>query len=145
MEDIKEHIVDYLSRRKFLTLATSNKKGVPLTHPIAYVNIGPIVYFSTSKITRKVKNIKENPNVAYSVYDATEYLYEIKSIQMEGKALIVDNEKESQDIFKLLNKKFPTIEYMGQSEDTIFIKILPKVCYFSDYLKRFGDRDLVEF
>lgn len=145
MEDKKEHIVDYLSRRKFLTLATSNKKGEPLAHPIAYVNIGPIVYFSTNKKSRKVKNIKENPNVAYSVYDATEYLDEVRSIQMEGKASIIDNEKESKDIFKLLSKKFPTIEYMPIDTDTIFIKISPKVCYFSDYIKRFGDRDIVEF
>ena len=145
MEEIKEHIVDYLSKRKFLTLATSNKKGEPLTHPIAYINIGPVVYFSTSKNTRKVKNIKENPYVAYSVYDATEYLDEVRSIQMEGKASIINNEKESQDIFKMLNKKFPTTEYMEISTDTVFIKISPKICYFSDYIKRFGDREIVEF
>jgi len=43
MDEIKEQIVNYLSKRKFLTLATSTQKGEPLTHPIAYVNKGDIV------------------------------------------------------------------------------------------------------
>ena len=145
MEDTKEHIVDYLSRRKFLTLATSNKKGEPLTHPMAYINIGPTVYFSTNKKSRKVKNIEENPNVAYSVYDETEHLDEVRSIQMEGEASIVNNKKESQDIHKMLNKKFPTMEYMPSDLDGIIIKIDPKICHFSDYIKKFGERQRIEF
>jgi nitroimidazol reductase NimA-like FMN-containing flavoprotein (pyridoxamine 5'-phosphate oxidase superfamily) len=145
MEDVKDNIVEYLSRRKFLTLATSNKKGEPLTHPIAYVNIGPVVYFSTNKNSRKVKNIMENTNVAYSIYDATEYLDEVRSVQMEGDASIVESEKESLEILRLLNKKFPTVEYMKPSGDSIYLKVTPKTCHFSDYIKRFGDREIVEF
>ena len=64
---------------------------------------------------------------------------------MQGEASIVNNKNESKRIFKLLNKKFPTTEYMEINEDTIFIKITPKICYFSDYMKRFGDRIMVEF
>ena len=85
MELIKDEIEEYLSKRKFLTLGTSSKNGKPLTHPLAYINIGHDVFFSTIKTSRKMKNIYENPNVAYSIYDDTDHLDEVRLLQMEGK------------------------------------------------------------
>jgi len=145
MEEIKEHIIDYLSKRKFLTLATSTQKGEPLTHPIAYVNKGDIIYFSTGKETRKFKNIQKNPNVAYSVYDPTEHLEEVKSVQMEGKATPVTDKKETKEINEMLKQKFPSMSYLTQDPDGIIIKITPKSCYFVDYTRGFGYGDKVEY
>lgn len=145
MDEIKEQIVEYLSRKKFITLATSTQKGEPLTHAIAYVNKGPTLYVSTSIQTRKVKNIQENPNVAYSIHDETEYLDEIRSIQMEGKATILSNNEESEKAIKMLKQKFSSMANMPSDPDNIIIKITPKVCYFLDYTKRFGQRDKVEY
>ena len=145
MDDIKNEIINYLSKRKFLTLATSTQNGEPLTHPVAYVNKEQNIYFSTDKKTRKAKNIEKNPNVAYSVYDKTEHLDEIRSIQMEGKASIVLDKKEREEALQVLNKKFPFVANMPMDSDSIVIKITPKTCFFSDYTKRFGYRDKVEY
>jgi nitroimidazol reductase NimA-like FMN-containing flavoprotein (pyridoxamine 5'-phosphate oxidase superfamily) len=144
-EDIKEQIVDYLSRRKFITLATSTIDGKPLTHTLAYVNKGPTLYFSTGSQSRKVNNIQENPNVAYSVYDETEYLDEIRSVQMEGEAILVSNKEEFEEITKMMKQKFPSMADMSFDPDRVIIKITPKICYFSDYIWRFGHREKVEF
>ncbi len=145
MDDIKEQIVNYLSRRRFLTLATSTQKGDPLTHPIAYVNKEDTIYFSTGTQTRKFKNIQNNPNVAYSVYDPTDHLEEVISVQMEGKATPVTDKKEINEINKMLNLKFPNMSYLIKNEDSIIIKISPKSCYFMDYSKGFSYRDTVEY
>ena len=145
MEDIKNEIIDYLSKRKFLTLATSTQNNKPLTHPIAYVNKEQNIYFLTDKKTRKAKNIEKNPNVAYSIFDNTEHLDEIKSIQMEGKATHVIDKKERKEIIRSLNKKFPSMENMSIDPDSLVIKITPKTCFFSDYTKRFGHIDKVEY
>ena len=59
MEEIKEEIADYLSKRKFITLATTTLKGEPLTHPVAYINKGSTLYFSTGKQSRKAKTYKK--------------------------------------------------------------------------------------
>jgi nitroimidazol reductase NimA-like FMN-containing flavoprotein (pyridoxamine 5'-phosphate oxidase superfamily) len=145
MDEIKEEIIDYLSKKKFITLATSTTDGKPLTHTIAYVNKGPHLYFSTSNQSRKIKNIQENANVAYSVYDETEHLDEIRSIQMEGTAAVVSDKKESKEIIQMLNQKFPSMDYMNLNPDNVIIKIIPKTCFFSDYIRRFGQRDKIEF
>ena len=145
MDDIKEQIVNYLSRRRFLTLATSTQKGDPLIHPLAYVNKEDTIYFSTGTQTRKFKNIQNNPNVAYSVYDPTDHLEEVISVQMEGKATPVTDKKEINEINKMLNLKFPNMSYLIKNEDSIIIKISPKSCYFMDYSKGFSYRDTVEY
>ncbi|UCF13746.1 MAG: pyridoxamine 5'-phosphate oxidase family protein [Thermoplasmatales archaeon] len=145
MEDIKEEIVNYLSKKKFITLATSTLNGKPLAHTIAYINKGPTLYFSTGNQSRKVKNIQENPNVAYSVYDETEYLDDIRFIQMEGIATLVSDKEESKEALKMLNQKFPSTSNLSSDPDSVIIKITPKICYFSDYIRRFGQRDKVEF
>lgn len=145
MDDIKEEVVDYLSKRKFLTLATSSQDGKPLIHPVAYINIGENIYFSTNKKSRKVKNIENNPYVAFSVYDETEHLDEIRLAQIEGKASQITNEKESEEIIKLLKNKFPSMVYIPIDADVIVMKITPTIGYFSDYNKRFGHRNKIEF
>jgi len=145
MEDIKEEIIHYLSKRKFITLATTTKNGEPLTHTVAYINKGPTVYFSTSKQTRKAKNIFKNPNVAYSIYDTTEHLDEIRSLQMEGRATLVSDKNELNEALKSLKQKFPSMSDISLDSDNIIVKITPKTCYFSDYTKRFGYKDKVDF
>lgn len=145
MELIKDEIEEYLSKRKFLTLGTSSKNGIPLTHPVAYVNIGHDVFFSTNKTSRKMKNIFENSNVAYSIYDDTDHLDEIRLIQMEGKASEIVNKKEFDKILEMLKNKFPFSKYIPIDSDTVVVKISPKSCYFSDYIKRFGQIEKVEF
>ena len=145
MEIIKDEIEEYLSKRKFLTLGTSSKNGKPLTHPLAYVNIDHAVFFSTSKTSRKMKNIFENPNVAYSIYDDTDHLDEIRLLQMEGKASEIVNKKEFDKILEMLKNKFPFSKYIPIDSDTVVVKISPKSCYFSDYNKRLGQIEKVDF
>ena len=119
---------------------------MPLCNPIAYVNIGNDVYFSTNKKTKKVKNIIENPNVSYSIYDNTEFLDEIRLLQMQGKAKIVEDKKKSDEIFKMLKKKYPVFNSIIPNDpDAIVVKIIPKSCLFFDYIKRFGEIEKVEF
>lgn len=145
MDDIKHEIDDFLSRKKFLTLATTTPDGKPLTHTLAYVSKGPNIFFSTYKKSRKTKNIQENPNVAYSIYTETEHLDEIRSIQMEGIATMISDKKETEEILNLLGQKFPTMSHLISNPDNLIIKIAPKICYFTDYVKHAGLREKVEY
>lgn len=145
MEFLKDQVIDYISRKKFVTLATSSLHGKPITHPVAYVNKDVDIYFSTSSKTRKAKNIKDNPNVAYSIYNETEFFDEIKAIQVEGIASIVSDKEEYDEVIEMLHKKFPFMGEMPFDSDSIVVKITPKKCYYSDYIKRYGSREIIEF
>lgn len=145
MEDLKDEIIQYLSKRKFITLATANKDGDPLSHTVAYINKGPDVYFSTSKKSRKIKNLSKNPKIAYSLYDPVDHLDEIRSLQVEGEATLISDKKVSENVLNQLKKKFPFMTDIPIDSDNVIVKITPKTCFYSDYIRRFGYREKVEF
>ena len=145
MEDLKDEIIQYLSKRKFITLATANKEGDPLSHTVAYINKGPDVYFSTSKKSRKIKNLSKNPKIAYSLYDPVDHLDEIRSLQVEGEATLISDKKVSENVLNQLKKKFPFMTDIPIDSDNVIVKITPKTCFYSDYIRRFGYREKVEF
>ena len=64
---------------------------------------------------------------------------------MIGKATFVSDKKELKEVLKLLKQKFPLLADMPINSDNIMVKIIPKTCYYSDYNKRFGYREKVDF
>ncbi len=146
MEDMKKKLVEYLKERKVITLATASPDGAPSTHPVVFANDGPVVYVSTFKGSRKVDNIEKNDKVAYSTYDGGDDWSKTRAVQMEGRAIIVKDEKEAKKAFGLLVEKFPAMKDMAPNpESNVLLRIEPKVCYFSDYSKGFGHMDRIDF
>jgi len=146
--DLKEEVINYLKKKETIALSTSSTDGHPLTHAVAVVSENGIVYFATNRNTRKVRNIQANPNVAYSTWDMNGNLEKIKQVQMEGKAIILTDEKEIEEADQKLMKKFHELakhKKVTRNPDNIFIKIEPIKCYYSDYSKGFGHRDIVIF
>jgi hypothetical protein len=74
-----------------------------------------------------------------------EHLDEIKSLQVQGKATLISDKKESEQVLKELRKKFPSMADYPIDTDNIIVKIKPKICFYSDYVRRFGYREKVEF
>lgn len=87
----------------------------------------------------------KNPKIAYSLYDPVDHLDEIKSLQVEGEAKLISDKKVSDEVLKSLRKKFPFMEDIPVDSDNIIVKITPKTCFYSDYVRRFGYREKVEF
>lgn len=61
---------------KCLSLATADKSGFPWASPVVYKfsEAEQAFYFISSPDSRHIQNILENPNVAFSLYDATKTL-----------------------------------------------------------------------
>jgi general stress protein 26 len=56
-----------LDLTQFCVLATANRNGIVSACQMCIVNDGLTVYFQTDKSFEKIKNIKENPNVAINL------------------------------------------------------------------------------
>jgi len=63
----KKEIEQLLDKTVNVVLATSNSKGIVSTAQMVMVNNGLTVYMQTDSRFQKVKNIKENPNVALNI------------------------------------------------------------------------------
>ena len=64
---------------------------------------------------------------------------------MEGKASLVSNKKEFDEVHKMLSCKFPSMIDMQLDTDSVIVKIAPKTCYYSNYIRSFGSIDKVDF
>lgn len=93
-----ERIEKFLSLNKNAVLATANKDGVVTASMMCMVSLGSKVYFQTCKSFEKVKNIKENPNVAITV----------NHVYFKGKARIIGHPTSNPTFIELLKERHPS-------------------------------------
>lgn len=144
-QELKDKINEYLENHLYLNLGTVSPQGNPMVATLAYASKNSTVYLTSYESSRKVQNIKHNPNVAYTVDEDDCDIYIQNGLQVEGKASIVTDEKELNEIMEIMLDKFPIIEEIPPFPDPAVIKIEPKVIYHLDYSVEFGHRDKVDF
>jgi general stress protein 26 len=144
-EELKNKICEYLASHYYLNLATVSPQGNPMAHTLAYVSEEAVVYLATNKNTRKVQNIMQNPNVAYTVDEDEPDWFDMQALQVEGRASIITDEKELREVGEIMAAKFPIAADMPPNPDIVMIKIEPEVVYYLDYSIEFGHRESVNF
>ena len=84
-----------------------------------------IIWLGTSTKSRKVKEIKNNPNVMVFYYDSDSWSY----VSVSGQAILVNNQDKKAEYWKEGWKRF----YPDRDKDYILIKVIPErleVCSF---------------
>jgi general stress protein 26 len=143
-EELKTKIYEYLADHYYLNLATVSPQGNPMAHTMAYVSEEAVVYLATNKNTRKVQNIMNNPHVAYTVDEDDPDWFDMKALQVEGKASIITDENELREVGEIMVAKFPIAADMPPDSDIIMIKIKPEIVYYLDYSIEFGYREKID-
>lgn len=76
---------DLIHNNRFLSLATTNRKGEVWITPLSYsVDSEYNFYITTAIDSLHIDNIKENPFVAFSIYDSTRRVSDIDGLQIKG-------------------------------------------------------------
>ena len=143
-KELENKINQYLADHYYLNLATVSPQGNPMAHTMAYVSKDSVVFLATNKNTRKVQNITQNPNVAYTVDEDDPNWFDMQALQVEGKASIIIEEQELREIGEILAAKFPIVADMPTDPDAVMIKIEPEVIYYLDYSIEFGHREKLD-
>lgn len=140
-DDARAAIEDYISRHRYLRLATVSAGGNPVAHTVGYVSEGATVYFATFSQTRKVANIAANPRVAYTVDEDCDDWKEIRGVQMEGVAERMDDAGEIGKVAGLMEEKFPGFAEIEPGPEMLFFRIDPARGYFLDFSKGLNHRE----
>jgi len=109
-----EEILWLLNEGKFGYVGTSNKELVPHLTPVIFVFDGQRIFFVTSKISKKLQNIRENEKIAFliDVRDPIN-IYNNRAVLFTGKAKIYGMGNAVLNIFRLFklrhkfNEKYP--------------------------------------
>lgn len=144
--DGKTKYVKYLASHNLLSFATADEKGNPFVRSVEYANDGPLIYFLTDGKSVKVKQIKYNPNVAFTVDEDLADWSKIQGIQMRGKASVVRDENERESALEMLISKFPQFKDLpAENAEACVIKIEPTNGIFIDNPSGKGVRHQIQY
>jgi len=105
-------------------LATADKNGRPHVIPICYVFDGKCFYSpidekpkrNTGRELKRIRNIRENPNVALDIDRYDEDWRRLAYMLIFGKARVLRAGKTHQQVVKLLRRKYPQYRTMAIHE-----------------------------
>lgn len=135
--EVKEEILNWLKSHRQVSVATANSGGSPYISGVIYVHEGHTIYFMAMKVTQKIKNISKNSNVAYTIWDPVEDMGKMKSLQMIGKAKILEG-KERERVTKLF-KGAPA------GDEFAVVVIYPALARWMDNSISFGNSEVVKY
>jgi uncharacterized protein len=113
---------DFLKNNEMCRFATASRKGEPHVVPVSYVWDQDRVYIVTDYGTRKLKNLKENPQAAILV-DSGETR---KLLLISGPVEIIEKGEEYRRLYKLFYSKLDWVKRDPWKEgEAPFVKITP--------------------
>jgi nitroimidazol reductase NimA-like FMN-containing flavoprotein (pyridoxamine 5'-phosphate oxidase superfamily) len=121
-------IQNYLKTQRLGRLASITPNGLPHIVAVAYVNDETNLYFSTFTKTKKVRNIRNNRNVAFIVDDSggsAGWRY----VTVEGYGYIISDHEEFDRVRDMLCEKYPVYlsdEWAIKQESHTLIRIAPR-------------------
>lgn len=129
----------FLSRHRVARLATSDAGGIPHVVPFCYALSGPHVYFVVDdkpkrrhgRALKRMRNIAENPSVAFVVDDWSEDWSALAFLLVRGQARIVVGARERQSAIRALRARYPQYRTMAlDGGDHPVVRIAPTAAHF---------------
>ncbi len=102
----------FLSSNEVCRFATASKDGRPQVTPVIYAMDGSSVVIATDYGTKKLKNVRENSNVALVV----DHFHPNKAVIIEGTCIIYERGDEYKRLLKILFDTFETYRKHPWSE-----------------------------
>ena len=108
----------FLRSSEVCRLATASKEGKPQVTPVIYVMDGASFVIAVDYGTRKLRNVRENPNVALVV----DKLRPTKAVTVEGVCEVYERGAEYLRLLELLMERFESYRKnpWGEGESPIF-------------------------
>jgi uncharacterized protein len=114
--------VDFLKSNELCRFATASRKGEPHVVPVSYIWDQEYAYIVTDYGTRKLKNLRENPQAAVLVDSAGTQ----KLLLISGPVEIIEKGEEYRRLYKLFYSKLSWVKRDPWKEgEAPFIKITP--------------------
>ncbi|MGI6871915.1 pyridoxamine 5'-phosphate oxidase family protein [Amycolatopsis sp. 3B14] len=155
--EIREAITELLRTEEVATLATIDSEGRPWASAMHIAGDGLVVYMHTFRHTRKSTQLRQNPNVSYSVCHLPPEGYaarqETRSLQIQGIATLVADPVEIERIAEISMEQFPwageTALYdhvkLPDQGQQLFFRIEPVQGLWADNRVRMLYRVLLDF
>jgi nitroimidazol reductase NimA-like FMN-containing flavoprotein (pyridoxamine 5'-phosphate oxidase superfamily) len=106
LENFSRKELKFLERQQVGRLATISRKQVPHVTPLCYASDEERIYLNTAYDSKKARNMRENPKVAF-VVDEFNSWEDYRGMMVSGKAEFVAGGRLHQIGRDLIYKKYP--------------------------------------
>jgi len=146
---LQERVATLLQTNRIMTLACSDGNGL-WTAPVFYSQDGFDLIWVSSPNSRHSKAFASHPAVAASIYNSKSEWQKIQGLQISGRVMISEDEKEIEALKRFYTRKFPfTGSFFQQKrmlpepikskvEDVEFYRLVPDKIRLVDNSVRFG-------
>ena len=135
---------NFLESKLNIQIATIDEEGYPIIQPVWFVydKESNKIYAGTSKMTKKIHNIKRNPDKIYFCVDEENYPY--KGVKGRGIARISEDIQKNLPIIEKINMKYlgtldhplaKTLMENTRNGSEVIIEITPKFFSAWDFSK----------
>lgn len=91
--DVQEAAREWIAKHWLMSVATAEPDGAPHVSGVVYISDGFTVYFLGRKNSNKVRNIRHDPRVSYTIWDPVSNFRDLKALQVAGEATILAGEE----------------------------------------------------
>jgi nitroimidazol reductase NimA-like FMN-containing flavoprotein (pyridoxamine 5'-phosphate oxidase superfamily) len=108
-------------------VATAGARGMPHVVPVCHVLVRDRLYFGSGDGGRKVRNLRENAQVAAVVDVYTDAWPHLRGVMLQGPARVIARGPEFQRIRKALYAKYPQYprEAAISPSDSVIVELTP--------------------
>lgn len=147
----RETMKEVIGTHNLLSLATLDEAGGPCVRTVDFAagEREGTLYFITRKDSRKIKQIRANPKVAFAIARDCpdwEQLRVLKYVKGTATAVLIDDPQEMQQAFGLLMRKFPFLKNLpGDPADFAGVRLDLKEVLVTDNAIFFGNTETIRF
>ena len=103
---LKRKVADLIRLERVSRVATAGGSGMPHVVPICHVLVGDRLYFGSGDRGRKIRNLKENAQVAVTIDVYTEAWGQLRGVMIQGRARLIERGPAFQRIRARLYAKY---------------------------------------
>lgn len=124
---LKASIRKVFEMERVSRVATTGRDGVPHVVPVCHVLEDGKIYFATDKDSKKVRNLRANPQAALVVDLYSEDWSRLAGAVITGPAILVDRGPRFRKIRTLLYRKYPQypVESALEEGEVVMVEITP--------------------
>ena len=124
---LTKKVAKLIGNERVCRVATAGAGGQPHLVPVCHVVAGDKIYFGSGDDGRKVKNLKENPQVAVTVDLYSDDWSQLRGVLVQGTARLIERGPRFKQARSRLYAKYPQYakEAAISPSDSVVVEVTP--------------------
>ena len=116
-----------ITHERVCRVATTGTEGRPHLVPVVHVLAGDKIYFGSGEDARKVKNLRENPQISVTIDLYSEDWSQLRGVMVQGTAKLIERGPRFKQARARLYAKYPQYskEAALATTDSVIVEVTP--------------------